>query len=99
MDITRDMKERATGDLGFVSKAARGIALGSHATCSAVATDVLSTTTSLVGRYIYYQHLVSARKARDALECHFDGSTPDIRMVTSSYMGSYMRVVKSIFSS
>ena len=97
-DIVDDVTKRITiagfGEhVNTLSEVVGGIASTSHHIFSRVVTGVVS---SLVGRPMHYQHLLSARNARDALESGSDGITLDGVKLASSYVGHYERIARAI---
>ena len=89
-DIARDTTNRIT-EAGF----AESLVTHSRAIIAAVS----ATTSRLVGRPTYYQHLVSARKARNALEGHTNGITTSLVGLALSHVGGSLLILKALFSS
>ena len=95
----RITKAGVAEDLGVVSEVVGGITSTTHLAYSKVATGMTSIVTSLVGRPIYYQHLLSARNARDALGDDSNGLTVSAAKIALSYVDDYTRIVGAIFAS
>ena len=100
--IAHDVTTRITGT-GFaghfspISEAVGKVTSASDVNYSKKVTEVVS---SLVRRPIHYQHLLSARKARDALEGHSDGSTlGDTLKLAWSGLWSHLRVAEAALPS
>ena len=65
---------------------------------SEVTTGVVSTMTSLVGRHVYYQHLLSARKARDVFLAESSETTSNTANVTLMLVDNHVRLARSLFT-
>lgn len=86
--------------LGVVSQVAANVASPLHDAVSKVTTGAASVTSSLIsGRPIYYQHLLSARNARNALEGHSNGITLSTVRVALSCMGDHLRILAAALPS
>ena len=75
--------------LGLISQVAAKVTSPFHVVFSKVA---VSATASLAGRPVYYEHLLSARNARNALEGHSDGITLSTARLALSYLGNGLRL-------
>ena len=100
-DITNDVAKRLgkagiAKYFGFISETAANVCVGTHSTCFGLATGVVSAVTSLVGHYVYYQHLLSARSARDELVKDDGGSISDFGKINSTYTDSARKMARSI---
>lgn len=102
-EITKDVAKRLANagiarHFGPISEVITSMAMGSNTATSGMMTSVLSATTSWVGHYLYYQHLLTARNARDTFENKCSGSIFDTDKVISSYSDLFPRIGKSLFS-
>ena len=71
----------------------------SQVATSRVRAGAVSATTSLVsGRPIYYQHLLSARNARNALEGHAD-ITPSVAKFALLCLDDHLRMIAAAIAS
>lgn len=99
-EIARDVTKRFTESdfakrFGTVSDTVGDVSSKLHVKYSKFVTGLAS---SLAG-HVHYQHLLSAREARDALEGHSDGSTlSNAFRVASSCLGSHLRVAAATLS-
>ena len=86
--------------LGVFSQVAANVTSPLHVAFSKVATGLASATTSrLVGRPMYHQHLLSARNARNALEGHSGGLTLSTARLALSYLGNNLRIAAAALPS
>ena len=85
-------------DIDRTAKEIGSSALGLGLTVSEMTTGVVSTMTSLVGCHVYYQHLLSARKARDTTQGNSSGTPPDIANVALTLVDNHLRLAKSLFA-
>ena len=96
--IKDEVKEQTTRGGSVVSRLAGDIAFASHAAFSEVVTGAVSATTSRVmKRPIYYQHLLSARDTRDALRDRPGGLVKNSGRLCRSYLGNFGRTVYCIW--
>ena len=92
--ISRDVEGRVTRDRG--SGIVAGVISGPSIACSEAVTRAFSKTG---GCHMYYQHLLSARSSRDALEGHSDGIGHDMANFALSVVGNVGRITKTFISS
>lgn len=81
--------------LGILSEAAVGITSELLSACSIVTTGL----TSLAGKPMYHQRLLSARNTRDSLAGSSDGFRRSAATAASSVLSNSRRFTKAVFSS
>lgn len=99
--VIQQISEAGFGQhLGVFPQVATNVASPLHIAASKVTTDAISTTTSLIsGCSNYYQHLLSAGRARNALEGHANRITLSTVRFALSCMGDHLRVVAAALPS
>ena len=83
---------------GIISKVATNFTWLLSAAYSKVITGMVSAVTSLVGRHIYYQHLLSARNGRNALKSRSNGLVLSVARLAWSCVVNHLRIIAAVFS-
>ena len=85
--------------LGAISKVTADFTSPLAVAYSRVVIGAISAATSLVGRHIYCQHLLSARNVRNALMGHSNGIVLSVVKLILSCVGNHLRVAAAVLSS
>ena len=72
-----------------------GFDAASHIAYSKKVTGIFA---HVAGQPMHYQHLLSARKARDTTQGNSSGTRPDIANVALTLVDNHLRLAKSLFT-
>ena len=102
-DIAHDLDKRISKagiakHFGVLSEAASSLNTMVHVTSSKLTTNMISAATSVANRHAYYQHLLTARDARDTLDPESDGILKCSVKFASSIARDYKRIGKSLIA-